>query len=176
MSKTNYLIRTVGLIGILSACQINPSENQSNPTIEQTSLSSNPVFEEILPELKEKTKIKPVLPTYLPEYKSDPPLHAVLANVDKSKYQIVLGYTPDCEGQNFCRLGNIKATTPNSSSPLKGEQTVTLNNGTEAYFTDAMCDAQCTDSTLTWKQDSVVHSVGIKAGKMETLVKIADSM
>ncbi len=187
MSVIKSLFQTIGLMGILSACQFNQSENpsqtnspktdsQTNPAIEEFATSSNPVFESVLPELAKKTNIDPVLPTYLPEYQSDPPLHANLINADGSKYQIVLGYTPDCTGQNVCRLGNIEAEKENPSSPLKGEQTVTLNNGTEAYFTDAVCDAQCSDSTLTWKQDSVTHSVGIKAGKMETLIKIANSM
>ena len=182
-----HSLKILGPIAILSACQTNPSENlsQINPTetnsdsianIEELNLSSNSIFQTILPELEAKTKLIPSLPTYIPEYKSDPPLHAILTDVDQSKYKIVLGYTPDCTGQNACRFGNIEATTANSESSLQGEQTVTLDNDTKAYFTDAVCNAYCTDSTLTWKQDSVVHSIGIKAGKIETLVKIANSM
>ena len=175
------LLKILVTISILSACQINSSEDRLNnsarpqPTIKQSNLPANPIFQNVLPKLKAKTQIDPVLPNYLPEYKSDPPLHAILTNASDRSYQIVLGYTPDCTGQNACRLGNIEATTADSSS-LQGEETVTLDNGTKAYFTDAVCNAYCTDSTLTWKQDSVVHTVGIKAGKIETLVKIAESM
>ena len=173
-------------MSLLSACQINPLDNlsqtnsaeddESIPNIENLNLSSNSVFQDILPELEQKTEITPSLPTYLPEYQSDPPLHAILADVSESQYQIVLGYTPDCTGQNSCRLGNIEATAIDSEIALQGEKTITLDDGTKAYFTDARCDTYSTDSTLSWKQNSVIHIVGIKAGKIETLIKIAESM
>ena len=187
MIKTKLLLQACGLICIISACQTNPApdllETQSSendlpedPTIEQLELEDHPIFKDILTKLARKTQVNPLLPSYLPEYPQGPSLYAILANVEQTKYQILLGYTPDCEGQNFCRLGKIEAEIVDASLSLEGEQTVTLNNGIEAYFINAICDNSCTDSTLSWIQDSVKHTIGIKAGKMETLVKIANSM
>lgn len=53
---------------------------------------------------------------------------------------------------------------------------VTLNNGIVGYFFDAECGASCDEATITWKQNNYYYSVGNKAGDMETVLKIANSM
>ncbi|NES95913.1 MAG: hypothetical protein F6K32_11885 [Desertifilum sp. SIO1I2] len=143
--------------------------NQTRPAQPE---KSNPIFSEVLPELTEETDVPVVLPTYVPNDGSNQ-VYAVLETADSSKYQIILGYTEDCQGGTACRLGTLSAEAATPTPPT-GEQ-VTLANGITGYFTDAVCGANCSDSTLSWEQNGNRYTVGIKAGQQETLIKMANS-
>lgn len=194
MSATNYLKKTLLLaVLLLSACQFTrvaqpPPPDSSGPVTAAPSQPSkqtgndqqppskpNEIFQSILPELEEKTKLNPLLPGYVPEDESAP-IYAVLESANPENYQIILGYTEDCNGGNACRLGTTSAETVTSETePLVGEQ-VTLVNGISGYFVEADCSgANCSDATLSWEQNGDRYTVGIKAGKQETLVKMANS-
>lgn len=81
----------------------------------------------------------------------------------------------DCMGESACHLGSIVAEAITlESADLTGE-TVALNDGITGYFTDATCGASCSDATLIWEQDLVRYMIAIKAGRVETLVKTANS-
>ncbi|MCD8489647.1 MAG: hypothetical protein LRZ84_23645 [Desertifilum sp.] len=142
---------------------------QTQPTRPET---ANPIFSEVLPELAEETQVPVVLPTYVPTDGSNR-VYAVLETADASQYQIILGYTEDCQGGTACRLGTVSAQAA-TSTPLAGEP-VALANGITGYFTDAVCGANCSDSTLSWEQNGNRYTVGIKAGQQDTLIKMANS-
>lgn len=194
MSATNSLKKTLLLtVLLLAGCQFTTVEQPPPPDTsapvtaappepaKQTSNNQVPpskpheIFNSIVAELKQKTKLNPLLPGYVPE-DGDLPIYAVLESVNPESYQIILGYTEDCNGGNACRLGTTSAQTVTpETDPLAGEQ-VSLVNGISGYFVEADCSgANCSDATLSWEQDGDRYTVGIKAGQKETLVKMANS-
>jgi hypothetical protein len=50
-----------------------------------------------------------------------------------------------------------------------------LTDGIKGYFTDFTCGANCSDATLTWQSGNVRYTVGIKAGEVTSLTKMANS-
>jgi hypothetical protein len=136
----------------------------------------NRVFRRILPELKKKSKIKILLPQYIPAADENNAVYAVLENVSANKYEILLGFTPDCTGGTACRLGMItgEIITPKTAS-LRGKP-ISLGKGITAYFVDFQCGANCSDATLAWRQKGVQYTVGLKAGDRNSLIKMAKSV
>lgn len=146
-----------------------PTPNQPRPT--QPDIA-NPIFTEVVPELTAETNVPVVLPTYVPN-DGQSPVYAVLESATPSQYSVILGYSEDCQGGTACRLGTVTAESA-TSTPLAGEK-VGLVNGVTGYFTEATCGANCSDATLSWEQNGNRYTVGIKAGEVETLVKMANS-
>jgi len=135
----------------------------------------NPIFRPIFPALKYQTKVPILLPGYVPEADQSNPVFAILEAGTRSKYQILLAFTEDCQGGNACRLGEVSGETiPAPASPLKGE-TVALTESKTGYFVESRCGANCSDSTLTWGQTGHRYTVAIKAGSQATLIKMANS-
>lgn len=143
--------------------------------VKSVKTKANPVFETILPKLKQSSKFAILLPKVIPGSEGESQLYAVLENATANKYSIILGFSPDCGGGNACRLGTMTAQTVTSTTPkLKGKK-VKLANGINAYFEDFGCGANCSDAILTWRQKKVQYSVGLKAGKVKDLLKMANS-
>jgi hypothetical protein len=136
----------------------------------------HPVFKSILAKLKKNSKIKILLPKYVSESDGENPLYSILETATKNKYDILLGFSPDCTGGTACRLGMISAEAINSKTPKLTGKTVSLAKGMTGYFVDAKCGANCSDSTLTWRQKGVQYTIGLKAGKEAELVKMAKSV
>jgi hypothetical protein len=133
-----------------------------------------PLFQPILPALKQATPVKVLLPAEITG--ADPAkLYASLEKADQSGYFIDLGFTPDCQGATACHFGSLagQAVTP-ALPPLSGQK-VALANGLTGYYLDATCGASCGDSVLGWEQANVRYTVGSKAAKLDTLLKIANS-
>lgn len=138
--------------------------------------SAQSVFATILPQLKSKTKIPIYLPSYIPELNESTPIYANLESVNRSKYVISLAFTQDCNGGNACRLGSIRGEViPLKQIPLTGKK-IALKNGYLAYFTEAKCGANCSDSTLVWQDKNTRYTFAIKASDLNTLVKMANSV
>lgn len=187
MSSINYLLKFFWLVGLLSACQTTPVEDLSRasslPSYPSSTLAKtqptqsqpHPIFREILPRLKVQTKLTIRLPAYIPESDSPNPIYTILETANVSEYQILFAFTKNCTGGNACRLGSTSAEAITPKSPALTGKAVALANGITGYFIDATCGANCSDATLTWEQDSVRYTVAIKAGKMTTLVKMANS-
>ena len=136
----------------------------------------HPVFKSILPQLKKNTKITILLPNYIPGLEGENPLYAIIETANKNKYDILLGFSPDCTGGTACRFGMISAEAINSKTPKLTGKAVSLAKGITAYFVDAKCGANCSDSTLTWRQKGVQYTIGIKAGNQKDLVEMAKSL
>jgi len=137
--------------------------------------ASNAVFQPILPKLTQKTQIKMRLPKYIPYVDGENPLYAIIETATKNQYQIMLAYAPDCGGGNACRLGFVAGEAITQKTPRLSGKIVSLNHNITGYFTDASCGANCSDSTLTWRQQGVQYTVGIKAGDRNSLAKMAKS-
>ena len=192
MPANNYFLKFFWLVGFLvSACQMTPVEDLSrtfpSPSSSSAAVTSalaktqptqslpHPIFREILPELKDQTGLPIRLPVYIPESDGPNPIYALLQSANASKYEIRLAFTSDCTGGNACSLGSTFAEAITPQSPVLTGKAVALANGITGYFTDATCGANCSDATLTWEQNSVRYTVAIKAGKVATLVKMANS-
>lgn len=190
MSTINYFLKFFWLVGLLSACHVTPVEDLSRafPSLNspRSTVSSalaefqltqslrHPIFSEILPRLKIQTKLTIRLPAYIPESDGSNRIYAILETANASKYEILLTFTEDCTEGNACRLGSTSAEAIIPESLLTGKP-IALANGITGYFTDATCGANCSDATLTWEQNSVRYTIAIKASKMTTLVKMANS-
>ena len=144
---------------------------QSSPAIR----AAHPVFKSIIPTLQKKTKVPILLPTYIPESDGEIPLYARLETINPAKYFILLDFDPKCKGGTACRLGSISGELITAKNrPLKGK-IITLSKQRKGYFVDAVCGANCSDSTLSWQEKGYFYQVAIKAGDLSSLVKMANS-
>lgn len=176
---------------VLSACTSSPPTDLNSPPGDTDSNSAipsvpqnlpvsqapipNPVFEPILPQIKQETQIPILLPDYIFGSDGATPVYATIETVTPSQYSLILGFTPDCTGGTACRLGTVSGEELSPNSPDLEGQAVPLDDGITGYFVDAVCGANCSDSTMTWDQDGTRYQMGIKAGKPEDLVKMSNS-
>ncbi len=149
--------------------------NQSQLIAQQSKTQPHPVFKSILPKLKQKTQIKILLPKFIPESDGENPIYAIVEAVAQKKYEILLGFSPDCTGGTACRLGVLSAEAVTRKTPRLTGKSVSLAKGITGYFMDFTCGANCSDATLTWRQQGVQYVVGLKAGDRTSLVKMANS-
>ncbi|MBE9037727.1 hypothetical protein [aff. Roholtiella sp. LEGE 12411] len=133
------------------------------------------VFRSILPKLKQKSQIRILLPKFIPESDGDNPVYAIIETVTANKYEILLGFSPDCNGGNACRLGIVAAEAVTRKTPRLSGKPLSLAKGISGYFVDFSCGANCSDATLTWRQKGVQYTIGLKAGDRTSLVKMANS-
>lgn len=152
------------------------SQNQPTPTdpVAQSPIP-NPVFEPILSRLKQDTKIPILLPDYIFGVDGATPVYAIVETANPSQYEIMLAFTEDCTGGTACRIGSVSGQAIAPENPPIAGETVDLDGGIQGYFVDAVCGANCSDSTVTWEQNGTRYAIGIKAGKPEELVKMANS-
>jgi hypothetical protein len=136
---------------------------------------SHPIFKSILPKLKQKTQIKILLPKFIPESDGENPIYAIIEAASPKKYDILLGFSPDCSGGTACRLGLLSAEAVTRKTPRLTGKPVSLAKGITGYFVDFSCGANCSDATLSWRQQGVQYTVGLKAGDRTSLVKMANS-
>jgi len=151
---------------------ISPPEKVDKPAIAKP--DPHQIFESVAPQLQQQTQLSVLLPGFVPEA-DYVEIYPILTSVTSSKYEIMLGYTEDCNGGTACRLGMISAETITpAAKKLTGEK-VDLPSGITGYFVDATCGANCSDATISWDQKGSRYTLGIKAGKKEDLVKMANS-
>lgn len=149
--------------------------NQSQLIVQQSKTRPHPVFKSILPKLKQKTQIKILLPKFIPESDGENPIYAIIEAATQKKYDILLAFSPDCNGASACRLGVVSAEAVTHKTPSLTGKRVSLAKGITGYFVDFTCGAGCSDATLTWRQQGVQYVVGVKAGDRTSLIKMANS-
>jgi hypothetical protein len=135
----------------------------------------NSIFDPILSELQQKTRVPLRLPTYLAGEEETNPLYAILEKATGEHYELQIAFTKNCTGGNVCHYGIISGQTAKRAVEREKGKPVSLVKGIVGYFVDAKCGANCTDSTLVWKEGSYRYTVGIKAADIETLTKVANS-
>lgn len=138
-------------------------------------VQAHPVFKSILPKLKQKSQIQVLLPNFIPESDGTNPIYAIIETATPKKYDILLGFSPDCSGGTACRLGVVSAQAITRKTPRLTGKRVALAKGITGFFVDFRCGANCSDATLTWRQENVQYTVGLKAGDRASLVKMANS-
>lgn len=142
---------------------------------QQVSQSSISVFEPVISQIQQKSRVPLRLPTYLATEEETNPLYAIVETTTPTRYELQLAFTPDCTGGNACRYGVVSGQAVKSKAKRPRGKTVKLVQGITGYFIDATCGANCSDSTLTWNQNGYRYTVGIKAGNVQTLTKVANS-
>ncbi|MFS0518067.1 hypothetical protein ACEYW6_25590 [Nostoc sp. UIC 10607] len=167
-----FLLVSVGSFHKSAIATIN---NQSQLIAQQSKTQPHSVFKSILPKLKQKTQIKILLPKFIPESDGENPIYAIIEAATQKKYEILLGFSPDCTGGTACRLGIVSAEAVTRKTPRLTGKPVSLAKGITGYFVDFTCGANCSDATLTWRQQGVQYIVGLKAGNRTSLVKMANS-
>jgi hypothetical protein len=117
------------------------------------------------------------LPTFLPDDISEKnPVYATLRSVSRTGYDIVLEFQPDCGGADACFYAELKgSSTPIVEETEVAKVPVTLQGGIKGYFIDFTCAANCGESYVGWSEGGYYYSIGMKAEKMQTLVKVANS-
>ena len=153
---------------------VNPTESPKVGA-SQDSSQGRAVFEPVLTELKQKTRVPLRLPTYLATEEETNPLYAIIETATVRRYVLQLAFTKTCGGGTACRYGMVSGQAVEGRARREKGRAVSLAHGITGYFVDAQCGANCSDSTLTWVQDGYRYTVGIKAEKVETLIKVANS-
>ncbi|WP_096608096.1 hypothetical protein [Calothrix sp. NIES-2100] len=153
----------------------NQGQKIAQSQVQTSTTEPNLVFRPILAKLKQKSRIRILLPKFVPESDGENKVYAIVENATLKKYEILLGFSPDCTGGTACRLGIVTAEAVTRKTPRLTGKPVTLAKGIRGYFVDATCGANCSDSTLTWRERGVQYTVGIKAGDRASLIKMANS-
>lgn len=133
------------------------------------------LYKPILSQLQQKTKVPLKLPNDWAAEEESNPLYAILEKAEPNSYEIQVAFTPDCGGGTACHYGSLFGKQKSlSDKKLKGTP-VKLANGKEGYFQDAVCKANCSDSTLTWDEGNYRYTITFKAGSVRTLTRIVNS-
>lgn len=135
-----------------------------------------PVFAPIVAQLREHTAIPVRLPATLPDLgQGRDPIYAVVEYARKSRYSVILAFTPDCNGASVCRIGTMRARRLPKPEPARGKR-VRLAGGVSGMYREASCGANCSDSVITWREGNVEYSAGVKAGSEKDVVNLANAI
>jgi putative hemolysin len=142
-----------------------------------------PTFQAVLGQL-ESTGVPPMLPPDFPGGEGLPSIHPHVFTVEPGEYEISLGFGADCRGAGACHYGSLAGKKVDSNEPVSTRtfefdaaraQKVTLANGIEGYFIEALCGANCDDSKVFWISDGFQYMVGMKAGSQPDVVNLANA-
>ena len=141
----------------------------------------NGVLTKAITVVPSKTSIPLRLPTCVSGLDSTSELHAIVKSVDERSYVVVLGDTPECEGQHVCSYGTMIGT----SRPLdqideydvtrRPRSLVNLHHGLTGYFYASVCGAYCSDSFITWTEGTYHYIIGLKAEERRNLIASVNS-
>jgi hypothetical protein len=150
-------------------------------------LQPNPIFDEILPDLKRKTRVPLRLPAYWPFSERVPDdklkkdigeenLYASIDEVSDRHYAIQIAFGRGCEGQHVCRDGGLTGSSEfHDDYPDRPKVSVQLRESIPGKFVNAQCGAYCDESVLYWTEYGYHYSASGKAASKEDLIKIANS-
>lgn len=132
-----------------------------------------------LPQLRAKTPVPPRLISYFPRLVKADDLYVNVLSSDSTGYEIVLGFTPDCEGQNVCGYGRLIGTTRPFSKieEIEGRRwvPVTLAGRIKARYYDTRCAAYCSYSVIAWSEGKWHYLVELKAERKSLVIRAANS-
>ena len=134
------------------------------------------IFASVRSSLLQQTQVPLRLPGFLPDDgDKDWPIHAILESASQRGYDIQLAWEEDCTGGNYCHYGYVQG----SLDPLvenDGKRVpVILKGGIKGHFIPFTCGAHCDDATIGWSENGYHYSIGLKAGKIKTMIRVANS-
>lgn len=108
-------------------------------------------------------------------------VYAIVKSADDEGYVVILGATPDCEGQHQCSFGTLIGTTrpleqidEYSLNDSRGEP-VRLIRGLKGYFFASDCGSYCSDAKIVWTEGKYRYVIGLKAAEKREMVTAANS-
>lgn len=164
----------VALATVICVAQTTP-----NPSSRQAHLRN--VLAKAALSVKQTATVPPRIPAYIPGLESEQNLYAIITFVDRDSYTVVLGATPDCEGQQVCSYATFIGTTRRLTEideyglDRRRASLVKLKNGLIGYFYKSVCDAYCSDSLIVWTEGRYHYIIGLKAERQSTLLNVANS-
>lgn len=158
---------------------VSKNSSQSSRQFEPIVVPSN--FNPVIERMRGKTQVPIVLPD-----KFDAGLYPFILTLTSSEYEISLDATSDCQGAGACNKGHITGRKVKSTIPVgtrnfpfrlyrKKARSVTLANGIRGHYIESFCGANCDDAKVFWIQNGYQFMVGLKGGKLEDVVKMANS-
>lgn len=171
MKRIPSLVIVLLLVGAIR-CSVYAAKPQSYVT---------KAFSLVTAKLRGKTLVPLRLPTFIRGLEDETELYAVVKSADKAGYVVVLGATPDCQGQHVCSYGTFIGT----SRPLdqidehglrdQRGTPIALARGIKGTFYESKCGAYCSDALITWSEGSFHYVIGIKAEEKTDLIRTANS-
>jgi len=147
-------------------------QQEITPSPDET---SSLTFHDVYPVIRQKSKVSPELPTFLPYTDKDNPAHAIIESIGESDYQIMLAWVVPCAGGHDCLYGSIRGSDVPFTVAEGKSMPVTLVRGIKGKFIKSVCEINCTQAYVGWSDRGFYYSVGVKAGKKNDLVKMANS-
>jgi len=181
MKRTIILIAFVYCFSSGFSQSTGSEKQEPNSTGAQKRLaqSPSPVFSEVEPVIRQKSRVLPALPSFLPYVDKSHSIYAIVRSVSDSSYDILLANAIPCEGANWCLYGSVRGsieplnhTFNHATAPTSP---ISLHKGIQGKFIEAICDTYCTEAYAEWKENGYCYSIGMKAGKRAQLVKMANS-
>lgn len=135
-----------------------------------------------LTKLKAKTKLPIVLPSVLPVSPlKGKPLYPVVSATAR-RWDVVLGYVPDCNGANVCAAGNLSGVKTTRKLGAGDGVKVTLRGGVQGRFQKLSCGASCAAPSISFKTAGLIFTYQLKLDGSKTdptdrkgLVAVANS-
>ena len=148
---------------------------------DEATATSSALLSSVIAELRHKTTVPLRIPGKLPSLDAAGQFYPIVKSASHEEYAIVLGATPDCDGQHACSYGTLLGTT-RSTSQIDGydfnnrkKQTVALEGGLRGYVYEPVCGAYCSDSAIIWTEGRYQYVIGLKAGSSSELIAAANS-
>jgi hypothetical protein len=112
------------------------------------------VFSAVLSDLKQRTPIPVLLPARLPAVLA----RSVYARVETAAngYTIRLESEPDCNGNEVCFVGSLKAE---KGGAFTFPEAVQIDKVVQARFQPSSCVGTCTLPAIEWKVNGVLYTV-----------------
>lgn len=136
--------------------------------------SIDPVFDPILDDLVARSGVPVRLPADA-GLGDDTDIVASLFQADENGYLIYLGFGPDCNGGNVCRVSTFSGRRLAEGDTIDEALglPVPLPGGIDGRFFDATCGANCGDGSVVWTEDNVHYTVGEKLGPSPAMLELA---
>jgi hypothetical protein len=176
MAKRASPIVCLFVSSVLS-CSAQNSPGSADITSPQSQIIK--VYSKAVPLLHQKTSVPLRLPAQVSGLDDD--VYAIVKSVDNTGYVVILGATPDCEGQHVCSYGTLIGT----SRPLnkideygisdRRGTPVRLQHGVKGRFYETVCGAYCSDSLIVWTEGNYHYVIGLKAERKSGMIVAANS-
>ena len=139
------------------------------------------VFSQAAATLSQRTSVPLRFPSFMRGLEAETELYVVVQSADRTGYVVVLGATPDCQGQHVCSYGTFIGTSQEldqiheySFRDQSGTR-VTLAHGIKGTFYETQCAAYCSDSKVVWSEGNYHYIIGIKGERKADLVRTINS-
>lgn len=135
-------------------------------------------FARVLDTVRAGTRVPVRVPRVAWGDAGDDSIRVSVTALEPDRYELVLGAAAVefCGGGTYCRAGTVTGALRPAGAPKPHGPRVPLPGGRVGVFTDATCGANCSDSKVTWDEGPYRYSVGLKAGRMDRVRRMAESV